>query len=134
MSDLKTLNNIRTLRAQARECDLEFLEEILEKLTVVVEERREEESQVQAELEERTRKLEEVRKMILEQGIDPSELLQTMSAGKSAGKTKRAARPAKYQYVDTNGETKTWTGQGRTPAVIKKAIEEEGKTLESFLL
>ncbi|MCE1874991.1 H-NS histone family protein, partial [Enterobacter hormaechei] len=97
MSDLKTLNNIRTLRAQARECQLEFLDEILEKLTVVVEERREEESQVQAELEERTRKLEEVRKMILDQGIDPSELLQTMSAGKSAGKAKRPARPAKYQ-------------------------------------
>ncbi|ETS30606.1 MULTISPECIES: H-NS family nucleoid-associated regulatory protein [Photorhabdus] len=134
MSDLKALNNIRTLRAQARECELEFLEEILEKLTVAVEERRAEECQARAESEERARKLEEVRKMILDQGIDPSELLQTMSSGKSVGKTKRPARPAKYQYVDTNGETKTWTGQGRTPAVIKKAIEDEGKTLESFLL
>ena len=36
--------------------------------------------------------------------------------------------------VDENGETKTWTGQGRTPAVIKKAIEDEGKSLDDFLL
>lgn len=33
---LKILNNIRTLRAQARECTLETLEEMLEKLEVVV--------------------------------------------------------------------------------------------------
>ena len=41
---LKILNNIRTLRAQARECTLETLEEMLEKLEVVVSERREEEA------------------------------------------------------------------------------------------
>lgn len=35
---LKILNNIRTLRAQARECTLETLEEMLEKLEVVVNE------------------------------------------------------------------------------------------------
>lgn len=45
MSDaLKIINNIRTLRAQARELTLETLEEMLEKLTIVVEERREEEA------------------------------------------------------------------------------------------
>lgn len=131
---LKILNNIRTLRAQARECSLETLEEMLEKLEVVVNERREEESHAKAESEERTRKLEQYREMLLADGIDPNELLSTIAETKAPGKTKRAARPAKYQYVDENGETRTWTGQGRTPAVIKKAIEEEGKQLDSFLL
>ncbi|CFQ32888.1 MULTISPECIES: histone-like nucleoid-structuring protein H-NS [Yersinia] len=131
---LKILNNIRTLRAQARECTLETLEEMLEKLEVVVNERREEDSQVQAEIEERERKLSQYREMLIADGIDPNELLQTMSATKATTKAKRAARPAKYKYVDENGETKTWTGQGRTPAVIKKAIEEEGKSLDDFLL
>ncbi|MBZ6385693.1 MULTISPECIES: histone-like nucleoid-structuring protein H-NS [Pantoea] len=131
---LKILNNIRTLRAQARECSLETLEEMLEKLEVVVNERREEETHAKAESEERTRKLEQYREMLLADGIDPNELLSTISENKAPAKTKRAARPAKYQYVDENGETRTWTGQGRTPAVIKKAIEEEGKQLDSFLL
>lgn len=131
---LKILNNIRTLRAQARECTLETLEEMLEKLEVVVNERREEDSQAQAEIEERTRKLQQYREMLIADGIDPNELLQTMAANKAAGKAKRAARPAKYQYKDENGELKTWAGQGRTPAVIKKAIEEQGKSLDDFLL
>ncbi|WP_276725943.1 histone-like nucleoid-structuring protein H-NS [Pantoea septica] len=131
---LKILNNIRTLRAQARECSLETLEEMLEKLEVVVNERREEETHAKAESEERTRKLEQYREMLLADGIDPNELLSTIAETKAPGKTKRAARPAKYQYVDENGETRTWSGQGRTPAVIKKAIEEEGKQLDSFLL
>lgn len=132
---LKILNNIRTLRAQARKCTLETLEEMLEKLEVVVKERREEEQQAQAEIEERTRKLQQYREMFIADGIDPNELLQSMNASKvTGGKTKRAARPAKYQYVDENGETKTWTGQGRTPAVIKTAMEEQGKSLDDFLI
>ncbi len=131
---LKILNNIRTLRAQARECTLETLEEMLEKLEVVVNERREEDNNAQAEIEERTRKLQQYREMLIADGIDPNELLATLSATKTAGKAKRAARPAKYKYVDENGESKTWTGQGRTPAVIKKAIEEQGKKLEDFSL
>lgn len=108
---------------------------MLEKLEVVVNERREEDSQAQAEIEERTRKLQQYREMLIADGIDPNELLNTMAAAKAAtGKSKRAARPAKYQYTDENGDVKTWTGQGRTPAVIKKAIEEQGKSLDDFLL
>lgn len=132
---LKILNNIRTLRAQARECTLETLEEMLEKLEVVVNERRDEESHAQAENEERTRKLQQYREMLIADGIDPNELLSTLIGTKNPGKTKkRAARPAKYKYTDEDGQTHTWTGQGRTPAVIRKAIEEQGKQLEDFLL
>ncbi|EJL82787.1 DNA-binding transcriptional regulator H-NS [Pantoea sp. BIGb0393] len=131
---LRILNNIRTLRAQARECSLETLEEMLEKLEVVVNERREEDSHLQTENAERNRKLEQYREMLIADGIDPNELLQALSETKTSSKAKRAARPAKYSYVDENGENRTWTGQGRTPAVIKKAIEEQGKQLDDFLL
>ncbi|EST58617.1 DNA-binding transcriptional regulator H-NS [Proteus hauseri] len=130
---LKILNNIRTLRAQARETSLETLEEMLEKLEVVVNERREEFSLEKAAEEERVQKLQKYREMLEEAGIDPTDLLEASSVNKT-GRAKRAARPAKYSYVDENGETKTWTGQGRTPAVIKRAIDEEGKSLDDFLL
>ncbi|WP_109259052.1 H-NS family histone-like protein, partial [Klebsiella pneumoniae] len=92
---LKILNNIRALRAQARECTLETLEEMLEKLEVVVNERREEENAAAAEIEERTRKLQQYREMLIADGIDPNELLSTMAAVKAGTNTKRAARPAK---------------------------------------
>lgn len=131
---LKILNNIRTLRAQARECTLETLEEMLEKLDVVVSERREAESAVAAEMEERTRKLQQYREMLIADGIDPNELMGGSPIIRANVKAKRAARPPKYHYTDETGEARTWTGQGRTPAVIKKAIDEQGKSLEDFLI
>lgn len=131
---LKILNNIRTLRAQTREYTLKFLEEILEKLEVIVNERREENSQAQVKTEARTRKLQQYREMLIADGIDPNEFLQSIYISHNISKTKRAARPAKYQYIDDHGKVKTWTGQGRTPAIIKKAIDNEGKTMTDFLL
>lgn len=135
MSDaLKVLNNIRTLRAQAREYPVEILEEMLEKFEAVVTERREEIRAAQEEQEERARKLQQYREMLIADGIDINELLQGGgNTAKLAAKSKRAARPAKYSYIDENGESKTWTGQGRTPAVIKKAMSE-GKSLDDFLI
>lgn len=88
---LKSLNNIRTLRAQGRELPLEILEELLEKLSVVVEERRQEESSKEAELKARLEKIESLRQLMLEDGIDPEELLSSFSAKSGAPKSSRTA-------------------------------------------
>lgn len=129
MSDIiKQLNNIRSLRAQARELPLDVLEEILEKLTVVVGERHEEETSRLANESQRREKLETLRQMMLEDGIDPSELM----AGTSTKlKIKREPRPPKYEYMDENGEKRTWTGQGRTPKRITELLAQ-GSKLEDF--
>ncbi|EFO6141522.1 H-NS histone family protein, partial [Escherichia coli] len=119
---IKILNNIRTLRAQAREFSLETLDEMLEKLTTVVEERRQEYVSYRKEREERQAKLEAFRLQLLEDGIDPADLLSGLSSS-SKPKSNREPRPAKYKYIDENGEQKTWTGQGRTPKAIATAIE-----------
>ncbi|MGG7445521.1 H-NS family nucleoid-associated regulatory protein [Kosakonia oryzendophytica] len=130
---LKSLNNIRTLRVQAREVTLETLEEMLEKLTVVVEERREEDVSLRKEQEEKEAKLAAFRQKLIDEGIDPTELLSSLKGQVSKSKSVRAPRPAKYKYVDEDGSEKTWTGQGRTPKAIAKAIEG-GKKLEDFEL
>ncbi|MWT74034.1 H-NS family nucleoid-associated regulatory protein [Escherichia coli] len=132
---LKSLNNIRTLRAQGRELPLDVLEELLEKLSVIVEERRQEESSKEAEQKARREKLESLRQLMLEDGINPEELLTSFLPKSGAAKTKkvRAPRPAKYKYTDVNGETKTWTGQGRTPKALAEQLEA-GKTLDDFLI
>lgn len=130
---LKVLNNIRTLRAQARETDLETLEEMLEKLSVIVDERREEEQAILKEQEQRQAKLEAFRRKLLEDGIDPAELLAAVGSSQPKAKSTRAPRPAKYKYTDENGNEQTWTGQGRTPRAIAAAIES-GKTLEDFAI
>ncbi|AEY02088.1 DNA-binding protein StpA [Oceanimonas sp. GK1] len=129
---LKTLLNIRSLRAAARELTMEQLEEALSKLTIVVDERRESEAEERAKAEEKERKLKEYANMLAADGIDISELAGVVEPAKKAS-APRSKRPAKYAYTDDNGEYKTWTGQGRQPAVIKKAIENGG-SLEQFLI
>ncbi len=54
---LQNLNNIRTLRAMAREFSIDVLEEMLEKFRVVTKERREEEELQQRQLARSRRKL-----------------------------------------------------------------------------
>jgi DNA-binding protein H-NS len=65
--------------------------------------------------------------------IDPEELLSSFSAKSSAPKKARDPRPAKYSFTDENGETKTWTGQGRTPKALAEQLAA-GKSLDNFLI
>ena len=74
---LQVLNNIRTLRAPTREVALEALEDILEKLTVIVSERREEEKANEEANRVHLEKLSQYREMLIADGIDPSELMST---------------------------------------------------------
>ncbi|MGM7756768.1 DNA-binding protein [Hafnia alvei] len=127
---LKNLNNIRTLRAQARELTLESLEEMLGKLTTIVQDRREEDASQRQDHKERQAKLEAFRTKLIEEGINPSELIESTILPKPP-KAARVPRPAKYKYVDEGGSEKTWTGQGRTPKAIALALES-GKKLQQF--
>ncbi|MFM4743093.1 H-NS family nucleoid-associated regulatory protein [Aeromonas dhakensis] len=133
---LKVLLNIRSLRAACRELTLEQLEEGLEKLSAIVGERQQDEAAERQAREEHQRKINEYAEMLKAAGIDPAELVGTVAAepakATKATKSKRAPRPAKYRYMD-NGVEKTWTGQGRMPSVIAKAVAE-GKSVEDFAI
>ncbi len=88
---LQSLNNIRTLRAMAREFSIDVLEEMLEKFRVVTKERREEEQQ-QRELAERQEKINTWLELMKADGINPEELLGNSSAAAPrAGKTPAAS-------------------------------------------
>ncbi|EHJ9984840.1 H-NS histone family protein [Vibrio parahaemolyticus] len=134
MSELaKTLLNLRSLRAFARELSFEQLEEALGKFTTVVEERREADELEQLERAEQEEKMAAIAKQIAQEGIDVEELVRAL-AGETKAKqsAKRAPRPAKYKYMD-NGKEKTWTGQGRTPTAIQAQLDA-GKSLDEFLI
>ncbi|AUZ67645.1 DNA-binding protein StpA [Citrobacter amalonaticus] len=129
---LQNLNNIRKLRAMAREFSIDVLEEMLEKFRVVTKERREEEEQLQRQRAEQQQKINTLLEMMKADGISPEELFSNDAAAIRVGK-KRQPRPAKYRYTDLNGESKTWTGQGRTPKPIAQALAA-GKSLDDFLI
>ena len=128
---LKVLLNIRSLRAACRDLTLEQLEEGLEKLSAIVDERRQDESAERQAREEHQKKIAEYAEMLRAAGIDPAELVNTV-VPENTKVSKRAPRPAKYRYLD-NGVEKTWTGQGRMPSAIAKAVAE-GKSVEDFAI
>ena len=128
---LKVLLNIRSLRAACRDLTLEQLEEGLEKHSAIVDERRQDESAERQAREEHQKKIAEYAEMLKAAGIDPAELVNTV-VPENTKVSKRAPRPAKYRYLD-NGVEKTWTGQGRMPSVIAKAVAE-GKSVEAFAI
>ncbi|MBA7800233.1 DNA-binding protein StpA [Citrobacter freundii] len=131
-SMLKNLNNIRSLRAMAREFPVDVLEDMLEKFRVVTKERRDEEEELQRQRAEQQEKINTLLALMKADGIAPEELLSMTTATPRAVK-KRQPRPAKYRFTDLNGETKTWTGQGRTPKPIAQALAA-GKSLDDFLI
>lgn len=131
-SDLiRQLNNIRTLRAAFREIPFEMAKEIEEKVSLVAQEREEQHKQETDRLKEKEDKIKAIRAMMEQEGLVLSDLEGMPSTAAKA--SKRVERPAKYKYVDENGETKTWTGQGRTPKVLAAALEK-GESLDSFLI
>ena len=131
-SMLKNLNNIRSLRAMAREFSVDVLEDMLEKFRVVTKERRDEEEQLQRQRAEQQAKINALLAQMQADGISPEELLSITPATTRSVK-KRQPRPAKYRFIDLNGETKTWTGQGHTPKPIAQALAT-GKSLDDFLI
>ena len=128
---IKLLMDIRNLRSFIRESmTLEQLQEALDKLTQVVNERITEEAQEKAATKERDEKLEIYRQMLLSDGLTPEDLLSIPDKTK---KNLRIKRPGKYKYIDDNGNEKTWTGQGRTPKALKTSIDN-GANLDDFLI
>lgn len=129
---LHKLNNIRTLRAATREFSIDVLEEMLEKLRNVTEEKRAEETEARAAEDKKREKINELLELMQADGIAPAELV-TPSGSKKGPQRKRAPRPAKYRYVDASGKEQFWTGQGRTPKLIADAVAS-GKSLDDFLI
>lgn len=127
---INQLNDILSLRNQARKLSLSFLEKLLDKFTVVIFERRDEEANHKLIKKYQLEKMEKIRIMMLNDCIDPAELILFSNPSLKQKKTK-SARPPKYWYKDLNGEIKTWTGQGRKPKIIADLIAK-GHKIEDF--
>ena len=120
---LKVLSNIRSLRLATRDFSVEQLENLLEKIETLVSEKKVELAKAQEEENARQERIAKYKELLEKEGISRQELAEILgldvSEKVSGVSKKRSARPAKYQYVDENGVTKTWTGQGRTPKAIQ---------------
>ncbi|QIL08432.1 DNA-binding protein StpA [Salmonella enterica subsp. enterica serovar Adjame] len=130
---LQNLNNIRTLRAMAREFSIDVLEEMLEKFRVVTKERREEEELQQRQLAEKQEKINAFLELMKADGINPEELFAMDSAMPRSAKKSASRVRQNIVLLISMAKKKTWTGQGRTPKPIAQALAA-GKSLDDFLI
>lgn len=128
----KTFLNARSLKAATKELTVKQLEQSLEKIAKIIEARKSEEAAAEAENAAKLKKLLKYKKMMEKDGLEMTDLTKLKATEKPV--KKRAPRPAKYKYIAENGAEKTWTGQGRTPSAIKRAMKKSGKKLEDFLI
>ncbi|WP_432469655.1 H-NS family histone-like protein [Agarivorans sp. QJM3NY_30] len=131
---IKVFLNARSLKAATKELSIEQIEESYNKLKSILDERYQVRAEEEQQQREKQEKLEKYKALLEQDGIDPNELLSMIKQAPVKERKKREPLPAKYKFVDENGEEKTWTGQGRTPSPIQKAIKNEGKTKADFLI
>lgn len=129
---IKIFLNARSLRAATKELSVDQLEDVLIKFTKIVDDRKEVEAADLEKQQEKQAKMNEILLQLKENGISPEELMNLTDSATEKTKTKRGPRPAKYAY-DLNGETKTWTGQGRMPLPLQEIMNEKG-SIEEFLI
>lgn len=128
----RLLTNIRSVRVFARETSFEQLLEMQEKFNAVIEERREDAEREAAERQEREKKRQELLQLIAGEGFSPEELLGLTEDTPKPRKNTLPKAPPKYQFEE-NGETKYWSGRGRTPKPIDEALKA-GRSLDEFLI
>ncbi len=128
---LQNLNNIRTLRAMAREFSIEALEEMLEKVRIVTEEKRNEQAEFEQQRAEQQDKINALLERMKADGISPADLLGSEASNVGQQAKKRKAREAKYRYIDVNGEEKTGPVRAARQNLLR-AHSANGKSLDDF--
>ncbi|MGD8116920.1 hypothetical protein [Vibrio sp. TRT 29B02] len=64
-----------------------------------------------------------------EAGVTTRELVSAIDSSSTKGQSK----PPKFTYIDENGNSQGWTGQGRIPIPMQKQMDEKNLPKEHFL-
>ena len=125
---IDTLTRYRQAKALLKNQTVEELELITTNLSKILDEKKEQEAALFEEQQEKNEKLAAYKEMLAADGIDINELAAHVTNTPKQQKSPRTPRPAKYAYTDEDGQSKTWTGQGRTPKFLVD------KNLEDYLI
>ena len=127
---LEILTHGRRLQGAVKDLSVEELSSVQEKLSSIIEKRKEQEAELIKAQQQKLAKLEEIKKQMAEAGIDVSDL-QDVAETKPKRKSGQK-RPVKYK-ITVDGETVAWTGVGRMPVVFKDALAK-GQSLDDFAI
>jgi len=124
------LRNQRRLKAATQSLSIWDLESIHEKLGNIIAQRRNEEDMRLEQERERVQRIEQFKNMLEQEGLSVEDLLNPPNLKK---KQMTSTRPPKYEVTDDDGQVIQWSGMGRYPKAIKKALAN-GKTLDDLAI
>ena len=127
---VKIITHARRLKSAVKPLDIEQLEEIKEKLDLIIADRYKEIEEQKKENEKKLADIEAIKELMALSEISVDELSGASGKGRRG---KRAPRPPKYEIYTGSGERITWTGQGRKPNVFKEQLDM-GKSMDDFLI
>ena len=127
---LDILTHGRRLQGAVKELSIEELEQVQEKLSGIIEKRKEKLLEQEKLKKEKLEKLAAIKQQMEEAGLNVEDL-QALDTGTNKNVGKK--RPVKYKLVDDKGEEHLWTGIGRMPRVYKDALDS-GKSLNDYAI
>ena len=129
MSDtIRTLTRKNSLRAVLRELSLEQIEKLMNDVNEIYQDIYSEKQAEQAAEESRQKKIIQLKAMMLEAGIDPSEIVES-----GVPSVKKSVKPKYRLIVSQTGKMLEWTGRGRTPVWVTE-YEAQGGKREALLI
>lgn len=112
---LHVMNRSRRLRKYLRDVDSQAINKMISRIEEIqLEHEIEEEEFKKAELEKQ-QKVEEVKRLMREAGIDTSDLKDVS--------TKSSTASPKYLHIDSEGNYHRWSGRGKVPKYFRALIE-----------
>ena len=129
MSDVvRAITRKNSLRAILREFSLAQIEKLINDVAEIHQELFEEKQAERAAEEKRQRKIIELKALMLQEGIEPADIVQ----GLPSNPMKKSVKP-KYRHIDSIGNLLEWTGLGRTPLWVTE-YEAKGGNRDSLLI
>jgi DNA-binding protein H-NS len=128
---LKLATNRNSLKSLTKDFYIDELERFYLNLSIIIKQRKEQELKRQEKNKEKTKKIENIKLLLAEQGLSINDLM--VDPLHQAQKPIKAKLLPKYRLVDLDGVTHEWTGRGLTPKAFKQHIDR-GHTKESCLI
>ncbi len=129
--NFKYLKNFRNLKAFFKDATSEDVAFIIEKLTLLHEELKNEELKKRYEEEARRKFLTGLLDSLDDHNLTVGDLLAMKN---SSDKESRPKMKARYRYTDMNGEICVWSGQGKIPTALKEVMQRDGITDKNHYL
>ena len=133
--DSKELYSIISLREALAGKSVSNIDALITRINKIKQEHIEAEEKAKASKEEKLTGIKEVQKLVKKYGLTKNDIsgIEPVSENGLRDGPKRVMQ-ARYRYVDVNGVEHTWSGQGKTPVLLRTVMERDGTTKKDYLI